>query len=256
MDLSLDNGLSYNYHSGSQLARVLTEEWIIRNMFCPRCGYIRLNHFENNKPVADFYCSVCGNQYELKSKNGVIGKKVTDGAYSTMITRITSNSNPDFLFMSYCLEKRTVTDLLIVPKHFFHPDIIEKRNPLSTSARRSAWTGCNILLEKIPIQGKINIITNGVIFNSIDIINRVAYSNNLKLKNISARGWLFDVLRCVNSIPAETFTLSEIYKFEGLLQHKYHENNNIKPKIRQQLQMLRDRGFVEFLGNGKYRKII
>lgn len=27
-------------------------------------------------------------------------------------------------------------------------------------------------------------------------------------------------------------------------------------QIRQQLQLLRDKGFVEFLGNGKYRKIL
>ena len=34
------------------------------------------------------------------------------------------------------------------------------------------------------------------------------------------------------------------------------ENHNIKAKLRQQLQMLRDRGVIEFLGNGLYRRII
>ena len=81
MDLNLDINLAAGYHSGSQSARVLTENWINNNMFCPRCGNDRLEHFENNRPVADFYCSICGNQFELKSKNGVIGKKVPDGAY-------------------------------------------------------------------------------------------------------------------------------------------------------------------------------
>jgi type II restriction enzyme len=46
-----------------------------------------------------------------------------------------------------------------------------------------------------------------------------------------------------------------MYKFENLLQIKHPANNNIKPKIRQQLQILRDKGFIEFLGNGKYRKV-
>jgi len=39
-----------------------------------------------------------------------------------------------------------------------------------------------------------------------------------------------------------------------MLQAKHPQNQNVKPKIRQQLQILRDRGFIEFLGNGYYRK--
>jgi len=33
----------------------------------------------------------------------------------------------------------------------------------------------------------------------------------------------------------------------------YPGNRNVRPKIRQQLQILRDRGFLEFTGRGKYR---
>ena len=32
---------------------------------------------------------ICGNEYGLKSKNGIWGNKITDGAYETMIARIT-----------------------------------------------------------------------------------------------------------------------------------------------------------------------
>lgn len=59
------------------------------NMYCLHCGNPYLSQFENNRPVADFYCPVCGNEYELKSKNGILGNKITDGAYDTMIARIT-----------------------------------------------------------------------------------------------------------------------------------------------------------------------
>ena len=65
-----------------------------------------------------------------------------------------------------------------------------------------------------------------------------------------------DALNCVNQISSKSFTLDEIYQFENLLHIKHPKNNNIKPKIRQQLQFLRDRGFIEFLGNGKYIKIV
>jgi hypothetical protein len=36
-------------------------------------------------------------------------------------------------------------------------------------------------------------------------------------------------------------------------QRLYPGNRNVRPKIRQQLQMLRDRGWLEFTGRGRYR---
>ncbi|MCB9805227.1 hypothetical protein H6769_06535 [Candidatus Peribacteria bacterium] len=39
--------------------------------------------------------------------------------------------------------------------------MIEKRKPLSSTARRAGWTGCNILLNLIPESGKIYYIQNG-----------------------------------------------------------------------------------------------
>ncbi|MBQ2752665.1 MAG: restriction endonuclease, partial [Firmicutes bacterium] len=69
MDLRFDNGSEENYHSHSQIARVVTEGWVSRNMYCPRCGALHIKHFENNRPVADFYCPECKNEYELKSKD-------------------------------------------------------------------------------------------------------------------------------------------------------------------------------------------
>ena len=96
MDLSFDRNLVDGYRSNSQKARVLTEKWVGDNMFCPRCGESRIKHFKNNQPVADFYCPTCCNEYELKSKNGTLGRKINDGAYETMIERITGNKNPDF----------------------------------------------------------------------------------------------------------------------------------------------------------------
>jgi type II restriction enzyme len=65
-----------------------------------------------------------------------------------------------------------------------------------------------------------------------------------------------DILQCVNRINLLQFTLEDMYKYENELKIKHPQNNNIKPKIRQQLQFLRDKGFVEFLGNGKYIKVI
>lgn len=256
MNLAIDNSIIGNYHSGTQIARVLTENWVNQNMYCPRCGDLHIRHFENNRPVADFYCPSCNNEYELKSKDGNLGHKVNDGAYSTMIERITSNNNPDFFFMSYSKKELKVKDFVLVPKHFFVPNIIEKRKPLAPTARRAGWIGCNILIDKIPEQGKIKIVSNGEIINIHTVVDKVNKSNQLEIKNVSSRGWLMDVLNCVNKISSQLFTLDEIYKYENELYIKHPQNHNIKPKIRQQLQFLRDKGFIEFLGNGRYRKIM
>ena len=56
MNLIFNTRLTEGYHSKSQIERVLTEEWFAANMFCPHCGNSHLEPFENNRPVADFYC--------------------------------------------------------------------------------------------------------------------------------------------------------------------------------------------------------
>ncbi len=256
MFLQMDSALARSYTSATQKARVTTESWVSENMFCPRCGFLRVARFENNKPVADFYCPQCGNQFELKSKNGKALDKINDGAYATMIERITGMDNPDFFFMSYSKADWCVQDFFFVPKHFFTPSVIEKRAPLSPTARRAGWTGCNILLGKIPSTGKIPIIENGIEVDKDTVLRRVSVADRLDTSNINARGWLLDVLSCVERINAKTFALAEVYGFENELSAKHPDNNNVRPKIRQQLQVLRDRGVVEFVRPGEYRKLI
>ncbi len=75
MQLNFDSSIISNYRSNSQKARILTENWVSSNMFCSRCGNSCVEHFENNRPVADFYCSKCHSKYELKSKSGTLEYK-------------------------------------------------------------------------------------------------------------------------------------------------------------------------------------
>lgn len=256
MRLFFDTTLAESYHSASQITRVLTESWVQDNLYCPRCGNKSVSKFENNRPVADFFCPKCQNQYELKSKAGSIAEKVNDGAYETMIKRIISNQNPDFLFMRYSKDAYMVDDLIIVPKHFFTPSIIEKRKPLVPTARRAGWIGCNILVNKIPEQGRISIVKCGEVLDKGQVMEKVSNGFLLKTDSLDSRGWLMDVLNCINAISDKVFTLSQIYSFENELQAKHPNNHNVKPKIRQQLQFLRNKGFVEFLGNGIYMKAL
>lgn len=256
MDLSFNTNLTNNYTSNSQIARVLTENWVKNNSYCPNCGEISLNEYENNKPVADFYCNSCSEQFELKSKKGIkVGNKIVDGAYETMIKRINSIENPNFFFLTYDKTSWRVNNFLIIPKHYFISDIIEKRKPLADNARRAGWVGCNIDLTKIPENGRIFLVKNSEIISKDKVQSKWKGTEFLKAKKGNSKGWILDVMNCVDAIKNDSFTLNDIYKFENQLKLKYPENNFIKDKIRQQLQLLRDKGLIEFKSRGIYKKI-
>ncbi|MBQ8190285.1 MAG: hypothetical protein IJZ45_00775 [Bacteroidaceae bacterium] len=254
MNLHFDISLAEGYKSPSQIARILTEDWLARNMYCPICGEVSIDRAEPNAPVKDYVCRNCRAQYELKSKNTLSDSyttKVNDGVYRTMIDRITSLDNPSFFFMHY--NNYEVNNLIIVPKCFFVPDIIEKRKPLADNARRAGWEGCNILLGQVPNFAKIPIVKNGVALNVKDVCKEYNRVYSLQTHNVEGRGWLLDILNCIEQLD-ETFTLKQVYKFVEVLKRKHPSNNNVEAKIRQQLQFLRDQGIIEFTSRGNYRK--
>ncbi|MFR9649277.1 MAG: DpnI domain-containing protein [Rikenellaceae bacterium] len=254
MNLRFDLDIASQYKSNAQIIRVLTESWMAKNMFCPICGEVNLVQYESNRPVADFHCSRCGEQFELKSKHGVMGMRINDGAYSTMIERITSQTNPNFFFLTYT--NYCVDNLMLIPNHFFTPEIIERRNPLSPSAKRAGWVGCNINIQTIPNSGKIYIVKQGEQVARDIVIENYSRSKSLLTTNLDSRGWIMDVLSCLDRVQSSSFELRDIYAFEDELRIKHPNNNHIRDKIRQQLQYLRDRGFVEFTNRGCYRKIL
>jgi type II restriction enzyme len=255
MNLLLRTELANNYKSKSQIARVLTENWVKENSYCPDCGNTQLTEFQNNMPVADFYCSSCSEEFELKSKKAVkIGKTITDGAYSTMIERLNSNNNPHFFFLTYDNSNWSVNNFVVIPKHYFVSDIIIKRKPLPITAKRAGWIGCNINISKIPENGRIFIVKDTKVIDKNKVNSLWKGTAFLKSKKGESKGWILDIMNCVDTLD-ETFTLKQIYTFESHLRTKYPNNQFIKDKIRQQLQVLRDKGLIEFKGNGKYKKI-
>ena len=254
MQLNLDYSLCEGYKSNTQKMRVVTEKWVEQNMFCPICGRPHLHHYTANKPVADFCCEDCHNDFELKSKNQMaLGKVINDGAYDTMMERLNDLHNPNFLFMTHTDEY--VRNFILIPNHFFTPEIIIKRKPLSDKARRAGWVGCNINIADIPQSGKIYIVKDGVEIDRNKVIDDYARIRSLATNSLTSRGWMLDVLSCVERVKDDVFTLKEMYDFCDELQEKHRDNAHVKDKIRQQLQFLRDKGLVEFLGRGNYRRL-
>mgnify|MGYP000866507360 CR=1 FL=1 len=253
MKLTFDENLITDYRNASQKIRILSENWVLREIYCPSCGE-SISEYQNNKPVADFYCPKCSEDFELKSKQGKFAKKVSAGAYSKMIERINSTQKPNFFFMSYLSEFLKVNDFFVIPKHFFVPGIIDKRKPLDRTAQRAGWIGSNILFSKIPKVGHIFYIKNGTIVPKQKVLNKWQKTIFLKqVQQTEARGWILDIMNCIDALEKKDFTLEDVYAFEHDLALLHPNNNNIKPKIRQQLQFLRDKGYLEFVTSGKYR---
>ena len=251
MKIYFNTKLAENYKNTSQKIRVLSESWVDNEIFCPNCG-CNISSYKNSKPVADFYCPNCSEDYELKSKKNNMGKKIVDGAYKTMIERLQSTNNPNFFFLNYDIKNYEVLNFAVIPKHFFIPEIIIKRN--QGIKNRPNYIMCSIDLTKIPKSGKIFYIKNRKIENKNKILenwNKTLFLR--KSKEIESKGWILDIMKCIDKLEKNEFTLNEIYTFENLLSQKYINNRHIKDKIRQQLQFLRDKNYLKFIGRGKYK---
>lgn len=243
------------YTNPTQRIRVMSEAWVGKSMFCPSCGN-GLIPAKKNEKACDFLCSNCQEEFELKSKSPKISTKIVNGAYATLMKRVASKNNPNLYVLQYDKMSYAVKNFLVVPNYFFTQSIVEKRNPLASTARRAGWVGCNILIGQIPAVGRIHYIVDGEMQSRKKVLS--SWKQTKFLKNgfdDSRKGWLLDTMKCVDLIGKETFSLDEIYAFEEKLKSKHPDNNHIKDKLRQQLQILRDKGFIEFLSRGQYRVI-
>lgn len=253
-NLSLyNNEILEHYKSNSQIARRLTEGWCSSEMYCPACLNENLSNHPNNQKVSDFFCERCKSEFQLKGSSSKFGRRITDGAYGTMIEFINSNRTPNFLLMHYSKDNWVVKNLFLVPKFFISSSAIEMRTALSSTARRAGWVGCNILLTKIPENGKIPIIKDERIIDKTEVHKNWEKMNFLNSKKPDFRGWTLDVLKSIEDLRKEEFTLEDTYKNKEYLSELHPDNHHIEAKIRQQLQILRDNNILQFTSKGKYK---
>jgi phosphatidylserine/phosphatidylglycerophosphate/cardiolipin synthase-like enzyme len=88
-----------------------------------------------------------------------------------------------------------------------------------------------------------------------DYLTAEKFEGGLNAIETNLSGWVRDVFLILNEFDDDIFDLNQAYKFEKALEQLHPRNKNIKPKIRQQLQYLRNHGLLEFLGNGRYKKL-
>ena len=103
--------------------------------------------------------------------------------------------------------------------------------------------------------GRIPLIRDGLHVPKAAVLDQWRSTLCLRDAGLNARGWLLELMRCVEAIRRAEFTLADVYAFEPRLAALYPGNSNVRPKIRQQLQVLRDRGWLAFGDRrGTYRR--
>lgn len=253
MDLLLPTEGLQKYKSASQRARISSESWGARNLYCLCCDSSRLAPLPGNTPAFDYRCPQCDTGFQLKSSAKPFGRRLLDGAYSKMRAAILHEGTPHFLLMSYALDSLRIQNLLCIPDFALTESVLEKRKPLAATARRAGWVGCNILLDRIPADARISIVKENHAVAPEEVRRAYRRLQPLASLKLEKRGWTLDVLNVVRSLNKSEFHLAEVYAFDQRLLELHPKNSHIRDKIRQQLQVLRDLGLLTFLGDGSYR---
>jgi type II restriction enzyme len=253
VDLHLPTVGLDKYKSASQRARVSTEPWGAANLYCPACDSPRIESLRANTPAHDFKCPSCLSWFQLKSKSSVFGRRVQDGAFDTMRRTIVEDRTPNLFLLQYKRPELVVENVLLIPHFAFSESMLERRKPLSPTAERAGWVGCNFLLDRIPADARIPVIQDGQTVSSAKVRKAYEKLRPLEKLNVQKRGWTLDVLQIVKGLSKKEFTLKEVYDQEEALAKLHPDNHNVQPKIRQQLQVLRDLDLLEFLTPGFYR---
>jgi type II restriction enzyme len=241
------------YTSKSQRARVATEAWGLANFFCPNCDSPTLQDLPANTKSIDYRCAKCKTEFQLKAQSKFLGGRIVDAAYSAMVRAIQEDRTPNLFALEYDAVGWSVKNLILIPHFAFPLSAIEKRKPLSPTARRAGWVGCNILLSGIPADARIPIIVGGRANTARDVRAQFEKIRPLERLKSKQRGWTLEVLNVVRSLGKPKFSLGDVYAKEGHLAALHPENHFVRDKIRQQLQILRDLELLEFLGRGEYR---
>jgi type II restriction enzyme len=249
--LAMNPSLGIGYKSRSQIARILTEDWAASNLYCAACDHANVSQTRANTHAVDFTCRGCNAGYQLKAGGRWNEQRIPDAGYEPMIKAIRSDNVPNLLVMQYN-PSWMVSNLILVPSFFFTETAIQKRKPLSPNARRAGWVGCNILLCAIPPEGKIRLVTDSIPSDPQSVRSQYVKIKPIATLKTALRGWTLNVLRVVHKVGKTQFGLDDIYGFEAELAKLFPGNHNIRPKIRQQLQILRDIRLIDFLGGGCY----
>lgn len=251
--MPLNTGATYK--SAAQRVRVISEAWAADNLYCPCCPSDTIERCRNNQEAVDYTCSSCHASFQLKSSQTYFSTRVVDGAFAAMMRAVAQGAVPNLLLLHYDPSRWEVRNLTLIPYFALTSSCIEKRRALSATARRVGWVGCNIVLCNIPPDVRIPWIKSGVPVSPQQVRTSLRSVSSLGNVAPAQRGWTLDILKVVRALEKREFCLADVYAHSAELQALHPGNRHVRDKIRQQLQALRDLGFLQFLGHGTYRTL-
>ncbi len=257
------------YSSPSQIVRSVSESWARDNLYCPRCG-IPLQQYPNNTQVRDFYCnhtneefviipSQSQDNFQLKTMKSFpfnyFPKKIVGSAYDVAFEQLNSGNFPSLILLHYERKSEEMKDGLLIHRLAIPLSSLQPRSPLSESAERKGWKGYEMLLTNIPQIGRIPLISQSHIVPKETVMEKWLSVETILRGDLNERSWISDILSILDRLP-QNFSTDEIYSYQPYLERLHPNNRHIEEKIRQQLQILRDRGYVKFVSRGKYQKLM
>lgn len=160
MNIRLRWNLALRFKKATHQARVVTEDWVRREMYCINCSRGRLIALDNNAKVIDFRCSNCRHQYQVKATKGRLTSQLPGATYRATRTAIRMGRAPNFLLVVYRILPPEVREVLAIPRHFITEETISRRIVNSRSGKPSRETFV-LHLNKIPDDAKIRVVHRG-----------------------------------------------------------------------------------------------
>ena len=205
MELGFREELARGYSSRSQIARVLTQDWVGRQVPCLACSTLPLTPTVQNTKTRDFECPECSEPYELKSTSRRFRHLVADGEYGTFCSTIGADRTPNLLLLEYDPTNLGVKTLLAVHRSLISNQAVVPRRPLAGTARRAGWQGCSINLDLIPTSGRVPVVLEGQALPWSRVTAGWARFEFMVRLRPESRGWLRDVLSLVQQLPQGSF---------------------------------------------------
>lgn len=150
---------SKNWKSESRIVGEACEEYIQYKIKCIRCSSNKFDKCKTNEKSKDLICNSCHQKYQVKAKCATHKQvdnikckkqfKTIGGEYLTTLNNI--NEKIDYLIVLYEKQSYKVLNILYIINENINSECILPRKPLSSTAKRSGWQGCNILFDNIQI---------------------------------------------------------------------------------------------------------
>lgn len=127
-------------------ARALADFWGEHNLYCPNCASPTLKRVASH--TGSFCCPECESRFQVKGQSTPFGKSIAAGEFDAVTRALHNGKASGYFFLHYDARTWTVRDLLLVPLSAV---------PAPAIARRASH--CHFLLDHIPAEGRIAIIT-------------------------------------------------------------------------------------------------